>query len=538
VETAADLTRRHDEALFRRAFPRAAQELAETERELASFGPAVSRLEAAGEDLSPLDEFETSGIAGTVVTMDFSWGIARWLARRHGPSGSVSLSWEGEPPEARLAATLPRFLPLLDERALADSGTDFRPWLEAALPRGTKTVDGGLAWLVDRFDELPLSDRGRAELWDSLGFLVRWELREAPVSRTLARLPNGEPFVSADPLVPRAAVSLAREMDESRVRVVRLPRSEGEAFLDAARAAIAVRYREIHAFTWGNPADVVRADLGRGLSILCCGILPALRLPLRSGYGALLVRNGVPIGYVDAYAMGDRIDLAFNVFYTFRSGESAWAYARVAAFFRKYLGVSTICVDPYQFGKGNEEAIKSGAFWFYRKLGFRSLDPGLERLARREEARVAADPSYRTPPSVLRRLAGETIAFDGPGARPGRWELLSAQALGLAVQRRLAASGRTPSRFAAGALKRVSRALGLDAAALSPAERDALARLAPALDLLPSLGRWPGVDRQALARFVKAKGARSESAAPGILAKNERAAAELLRAAAPVSSVE
>lgn len=536
MESAADLARRHDEALFRRAFPRTAGEMAAAERELGSFGAAVARLEAAGEELSPLDEFETSGIAGTVVTMDFSWGIARWLARRHGPAGSVSLSWDGEPPEARLAAVLPRFLPLLDERALADSGTDFRPWLESALPKGTK--DGGLRWLVDRFDELPLPDRGRAELWDSLGFLVRWELGDAPVSRTLARLPNGEPFVSPGPLVSRGEVSLLREMAEANVRVSRLPRAGGAAFLDAARAAIAVRYREIHAFTWGNPADVVRADLGRGLTIFCCGLLPAFRLPLRSGYGALLVRNGIPIAYVDAYALGDRIDLAFNVFYSFRSGESAWTYSRVAAFFRKHLGVSTICVDPYQFGKGNEEAIKSGAFWFYRKLGFRSLDPSLERLARREEARLAAEPGVRTSPPVLRRLAGATIAFDGPGARPGRWELLSSEALGLAVQRRLAASGSSPSRWSSGALLRVSAALGPEAAGRTEAERDALARVAPALDLLPSLGRWPLEDRLALARFVRAKGARSESAAPGILASNGRAAEELLRAAAPDSPLE
>ena len=40
--------------------------------------------------------------------------------------------------------------------------------------------------------------------------------------------------------------------------------------------------------------------------------------------------------------------------------------------FRERMGVTSFSVDPYQLGRENEEAIDSGAFWFYRKLGFRS----------------------------------------------------------------------------------------------------------------------------------------------------------------------
>ena len=46
---------------------------------------------------------------------------------------------------------------------------------------------------------------------------------------------------------------------------------------------------------------------------------------------------------------------------------------------------------PYQLGHGNEEAIESGAFWFYRKLGFRPGRADLQKLAEREEQKIAAD---------------------------------------------------------------------------------------------------------------------------------------------------
>ncbi len=72
--------------------------------------------------------------------MDFSWGMSRWLARRH--AGAVSVAWdEVEKPE-RLAPALSRASPFLPERALADAGVDYVEWLRAGLPPGAR--DGGL----------------------------------------------------------------------------------------------------------------------------------------------------------------------------------------------------------------------------------------------------------------------------------------------------------------------------------------------------------------------------------------------------------
>ena len=60
--------------------------------------------------------------------------------------------------------------------------------------------------------------------------------------------------------------------------------------------------------------------------------------------------------------------------------------------FRQVLGVTCFSVDPYQIGLENDEALDSGAFWFYRKLGFRPLDADVAQLVRREEQKMLRKP--------------------------------------------------------------------------------------------------------------------------------------------------
>jgi hypothetical protein len=519
------LARLHDAALFLRAFPRTARDVPTAERILGRIPARLEALSRGGADLSTLDGFETIGIGGTSLTMDFSWGMARWLARRH--AGAVSIAWDEVAKPERLAPALSRALPFLPERALADAGVDYVEWLRAALPPGAR--DEGLRFLVDLFEGDGDDDGGRAERWDPLGLTIRWTLGASTASRTLARLPAGL-FVDAAPLVPRRDVSVERECRTAAPRARRLGPARGRAFLDAARAAVAVRYRELHAFTWGNPADVVVADAGRGLAIWCCGLLPEQRLPLRAGFGFLLARNGVPVGYGDAYALGDRLDLSFNVFYAFRDGESAFAYARTVAFFRALLGTRTVAVDPYQIGKGNDEAIASGAFWFYRKLGFRSSAPPLEAAARREEALSASRPERRTSAATLRRITAAGIRLDLPGAAPSVWGAVSLDAAGLAAGHRRAAAGGSPEAFRRARERRIARALGLSSGALPPRLARALRGLAPVLDLVPGLSRLGADEREALRKLVVLKAGRSEEAFNRALTRAGRLAAAMERA--------
>jgi hypothetical protein len=143
------------------------------------------------------------------------------------------------------------------------------------------------------------------------------------------------------------------------------------------------------------------------LEILLFGLLRQRRLPRRAGFAPFFFRNGVPIGYGDAFSLGKRMEVSFNIFPAFRKGESTYCFARLLKLYHQRFGSTVFSIDRYQIGLGNEEAIESGAFWFYRKLGFRSTDPKIERLARHEEKR-----RRRSSATTLRTLAGSPMIYE------------------------------------------------------------------------------------------------------------------------------
>ncbi len=497
---AATLARFHDAILFHQAYPHSPRVLALADEALARTGGHVARLADSSVDLADLDDPTVAGLAGVPVAMPFSWAAASWLARRD--PQRLRVDWDAEDLPDRLAAFLPRFVPLLEEQARVDANVPFRDYVDAARD---STPDA--AWLVGCLAALPYPDSVKAELWEATGLQLVWTPRLTD-SRGLARFPSPEPFCSDEPLLARRDVSVAAELAAPSPPLARLSRRDGADLLDAARAAMAVRYRELPAFSAGDPSAVFRADVGRGVSIFVTGLARDARLPLRAGFGTLFARNGVLVGYGDLHAAFSRADVSFNVFYAFRDGESACLYARLLAVCRAVTGAAQLSVDPYQIGMGNEEAISSGAFWFYRKLGFRSSDAALERLAAREESRLALSPGRRTSPAFLRRLATAPLLYDVPGETCALPDTFRLRNLGLATARRMAASGLSPDAFRTRAVRRVARALGLPP--LDSPTRAALEGLAPALALLDDLASWTPAEKRGLAALVRAKSAPDE----------------------------
>ena len=498
--------RLHEALLFHAAYPENVSVRRRAIALLARIPRLVADLEAAGEDLSAFDRPETAGIAGTEIATTFTFDFLRFLVRRH--AGSVRVDWDvfdGGDRVDRLGATFPRIVPLLEEEALADANVPYRPWLDAS--RGNRPE---LAWIVSRFEALPLEAGERAELFDGVGLPVAWRL-SGRESRTLARTPERPVFPHPGPLLARRDVDISRILVTPPLRLRRLSVREAERRLDFARDATGVRYRELYGFTYGEPATAWTADAGRGCELTLTGLPPTRRLPLRAGYAAFVTKNGIPVAYVEGLAFFDRIEVGFNVYYTFREGESAWIYATILKLFRQALGVTSFSVDPYQIGFENEEAIESGAFWFYRKLGFQSTSPALRREIAREEAKLAQSARRRTPARALRRFAESGMIFDAAG-RFSDWERFHIRRIGLAVGRRTASRfGGDATTARRSALERVSKILGVAAARLAPQRRLAFSSLALVLDLLPELPRWSPAEKDLAAAILLAKSSRDET---------------------------
>src|SRR5208337_3718734 len=411
----ASLIRFHETLLFLRAFPQGPTVVRATSRILNSFHKNVEALRKSGVDMDDFEHIEVSGIAGTQMEDTLSFDVARWLLKRM--PNEVKIAWENYDPGRELGTSGPRFMPLLEDDAYVEADTPWRRWLETAA--GKKGSDP--TWLVQRFADLPLPPNQKAELYQSLRVPLRWNLENSVISRTRNWKPVPSVFYHSEPLISRSQVSLAAELARRPVQMSMLSRKQGEQVMNLVREVMLVRYRELYGTTLGDPASVVRADVGRGVTIHLWNLPPARRLPLRAYVAGLTLKNGVPVNYIEAIGLCEWMEVGFNTFYTFRGGEAGWIYAQVLRCLCHLMGTTCVSVYPYQLGHDNEEAIESGAFWFYRKLGFRPGRADLQRLAEREETRIAADPKYRTPARTLRRLASGHVFYELPGSQVGAW---------------------------------------------------------------------------------------------------------------------
>src|SRR5579863_8500624 len=588
------LIRFHETLLFFRAFPPGPSLIPKLENLLNTFHKRVDRLRRLGADMSAFDDFDTSGIAGTVLQDALNFDAVRWLARRmpRHPPRQIEIAWDDYLDDAQneraLGSAWPPIIPLLAEDSDVEANIPWTRWLESACGR-----ERALEWLLRRVEQLPIEadpgaskkdakdkkkkesaeekkyakdqqDRARAALYDALRLPVRWNLENLRLSRTRNWQRPRAFYYHREPLIARSQVSLAHELSQPAPRLTKLSLREGESVMHFIREVMAVRYRELYGTTLGDPASVVRVSLGRGVVIHVWNLAPARRLPLRAYVAGFTLKNGVPINYIEAIGLCDWIEVGFNTFYTYRQGETAWIYAQALRCLRAFTGATTISVYPYQIGQNNDEAIDSGAFWFYRKLGFRSGRKDLEELARREEEKIAANPQYRTPKRTLKRLAeahmfydsrrsadlvsgtgstGEERPFqgraDGPLKekgfssdidKPGPWDTFSTRHLGLLINRRMAREfDGDNERIRQASAAQVSRTLNISLSRWNAAERLAFENWSLVLALLPGLSRWSPQEKQDAVRIIRTQAGGSEMHYLRLTQQHRRLRAELLR---------
>jgi hypothetical protein len=520
---AQSLIRFHDLLLFFRAFPPEPGVVRLAESLLQAFEPRIQAALAAGADADDFAPEEVVGIAGTVVEATFSYPMACWLVERH--PESLSIQWEQYERETQRAVIWPRFFPLMEEDSLTEANVPYLDWLKAARGRQDE-----LPWLVRQFQRLRIGEKEKAALYDSLEIMVRWDMSGSRASRTLARKPVRQFFFHRGPLIQRRQVSLAEEFAKPRLPIKVLSRRDAERTLDLVKEATGVRYRELYGTANADPAWVVQANPGRGVEIYFWGLAPEKRLPLRAYLAGFTVKNGVPINYVECISLFDWTEIGFNTFPAYRDGETAWIYAQHLRLLRQLHGVNAISVYPYQIGDGNEEAIASGAFWFYRKMGFRSMDSSMEKLAQAEEKKVRANPRYRTSARILRRLSKSHVVYELPEAERGAWDRFAVRNIGFAVQKHIARDfGGDAGAMRKAAVAQLARNLDANPNKLKAREQSAIADFATVLSLVPDLPRWSSDDKEALRAIIAAKAGRAELRYMRLLQKHARLRAVILK---------
>jgi len=507
---AASLIRFHEILLFLCAYPHTPAIRRTSEEQLAYFHQRVAHLDASGADVSAFTDPTVSGIAGTAFSAIWGYDIVRSLAA-HYPS-RVEIDWDGYEDDAQLVSVLKSCLPLFEDGAYVVSPVPYLAWIRAA----KKSAETDLAWLLGHFENLSIPERAKANLFDSLKLWVHWKLGKSPATRTRMQVRVNKIFYHDGPLIRRGDVSLDRELEEPLPLLLRkLSRAEGEKLVGLGRDMMTVRYRELYGFTYGDPRHVVRASAGRGVEFVVWGLPPGRRLSLLGYHAVLILKNGIPAGYAESLALFERTEVGINLFYTFRDGESAWIYARLLRFLSQYLHVSVFSVEPYKLGSHNEEGIEAGAFWFYRKLGFRPVEAQVAGLVAREERKLANRSGYLTPARILRQLAAGHLLYEAPSApHPGEWDRFRVPNIGLAVQRRLAfparQSGGEERKHRQALVTSVARTLGVKSTELSASQHRVFADLALVLAMVPDLRRWSTEEKSAIRQIVRAKAGRPD----------------------------
>lgn len=502
---AKSLVRLHDTLLFLRAFPQSAQVVQLTESLLRGIGDAVQHLRDEGADLSLFDDEEFSGVVNTVIRDTPTYDVARWMSTRY--ARYLTVDWSIYEQARQLSSSLTSFVPFIADDCLVEADTPYLTWLADAAG-GERKI---LSWLLEQIHQSSLTPLEKTATYDALQIEILWDLGKLPVSRTLARRNTDKLFYHREPLIQRKQVSLSDELNSGALPVRRLIRREAEEVLDMACELLEVRYRELYGTTRADRTNVIGVDVGRGVQMFLWGIPPDRRLPLRAYHAGTTLKNGVPVNYFEAISLFEWMEVGFNTFYAFREGETAWIYSKILHLLHQVTAVSCFSAYPYQLGHENEEAIRSGAFWFYRKLGFRPGRPDLLALAEREEARMQRDPAHRTSAVTLRKLAAHH-AFYEFGDRPhGLWDTFSTRKIGFAVQRKMAREYHgDPRQIRQAAVEYICRILRTSMSGWLADERLAMEEVAPVLSLISDLPQWSADEKRDLIDIIRSKAARDQ----------------------------
>jgi hypothetical protein len=495
LRSAREVQRLHELLCFLRAYPDDEGVLAQVETMLARFDRRAD-LRAHRAALAH------SGIAGTDTGYPFFYPTALWIARRWPALLRLDRA------DALAGENIGRALPLLATPLEAAALPALAAPGYAALDRLRGSTPDAV-FLIERVAAMPGDGATREAFYDAINPSCTLAAGADTPARTREKF-AGAPLVWQTGPLRRDRPDLRREAARAPQRLRRLSRRDGRAAIDLARAAMIARQRDLDAFAYGNADDAWLVDDGDGLSFVLNGVMPERRAPLAAIYGGLVLRNGVPVGYLQVDLVGRSAALSFNTFDTFRGGEAAYLFGRMLAMLHHVFGATSFTLEPYQLGHGNDEGIASGAWWFYFKLGFAPRAADARRIARAELGRIARDPRHRSSEATLRALARRHLYFELDPTRP--LPLPPLGPIGVATARLLERHGGVQRERALAACSRAAlRRCGLHSfAGFSEDQRRAWVRCAPLVLLLPDFDRWSAQERRAAADVLRAKGERSE----------------------------
>jgi hypothetical protein len=526
IGKAASLLDYHEALCYLRAYPDSSKILELVESELEGFFQRVESLPKS--ERARLSE---TGIVGSELSHPYGYFMTKWLLKEY--PGCMDLDWDSyeQLEQDHILDLMPVLLTYCENDAVDDPRVPVADILTANINgRGINRLE----WFMKFFERLSSDEPLKRLIFDKLELPMTINIANHRFARTHAKVPVRDLYYQKEPL-QKDYPDLRKTARKSDLKPKLLARDEAKVVIDLHKTAMLMRHRELWPLTFSNLDEVHATSIGRGMTIYTMGMQPAWRLPLESNYAVLLMRNGVPIGYGIGAMVFDRIEFAINIFETFRRCEAGFIFGKFAQLFHQMFGCSYLLIRRYQVGYDNPEGLDSGAYWFYHKLGFRSIDPDIRKLAEGEVARIAAEKGYRSSKATLTQLAESDLCLDLK--RPGEYveRDISLGQISLAQTRLIATlfdGDRDRADREAPALARKTLVVR-STEGWPPTERLWFNRLALLALSLPNLEEWTTRDKQNLVDIMKAKGALREQQFVRLLREHRKlslAIAEMLSA--------
>jgi hypothetical protein len=370
-----------------------------------AFPPSLARYRQ-------VQDFRT-GACEEPVRYSFSFPVARWLARRC--PGELSIDWDEFDDTSRLDELLTQLLEPAEDEYFDSGWVSSREWIDMARAGSTGT---DFDWLMAQLTDKRLQ-RVWTQLYDAAEIPLVWDVANSRYSKyrnvlAVDKISTRDSGMRGRPRAPKAEI-------RKPLKLIHLPARDGARLIDVAMASLAVRYRETYHFNYANPREVYLAYVGKGVSVAIFGLLPEHRFALECTMGFLVLSNGVPVGYGGSSVLFKQVNTGVNIFDDFRGSEAAFIWTQVMRAYHALAGCTRFIANPYQFGGDNSEALRSGAFWFYYRLGYRPVAADIRRLAQKEFAKIREDHAYRSTIRTLRKLASCDMHLTLPGAKAGEF---------------------------------------------------------------------------------------------------------------------
>lgn len=346
-------------------------------------------------------KFQNSGLPYTSVVSTFSQDLLKWMFANGNYKIDVD-SFAGE--KGQLNSVLQFTLPALEKEITTLELSETNLFKKLKVKKQDR-----IPFLLNELERLEPKTYLKDHLFNSLGMYVNVDSTDQKLSKSFNRIKFAQVYYQKD---------ILKNFDHLVLFNTKLPKpkklseKELEDLNVCVKNALIVLQRETDPVSYVDKNSIRLYELERGISVAIYGMTPERQLPLESYVGYTLFKNGFPAAYGGGWVFGKRSLFGINIFEPMRGGESGFILCQLLRVYRQAFGVDYFEVEPYQYGKGNPEGIKSGAFWFYYHFGFRPADQLLNTLAKEEAGKIASTKGYRTGEEVLRKFTQSNLVLN------------------------------------------------------------------------------------------------------------------------------